>query len=122
MKRFSMNWRAIFAIMRKDVTVVIQSKGVLIPLIIVPLILTTLMPAIFATLPRLIGALDSMAAAGSAMREMDEMLRQMPPQLRAEMIEYTAEQRLVVLMTVYYLAPSFSSCRLLLPALSLRIA
>ncbi len=41
-----MNWRAIRAIVRKDLKVVIQSKSVLIPLIVVPLVLLVLLPGI----------------------------------------------------------------------------
>lgn len=39
-----MNWRAIQAIMRKDLKVVRQSRAVLMPLIIVPLLLLVIMP------------------------------------------------------------------------------
>jgi ABC-type Na+ efflux pump permease subunit len=72
------------------------------------------LPAVFATLPRLISALDSSPAASiSAEREIDDLLRRMPPSLRAELASYTIEQQLVILMTVYYLAPLY----LILPLL-----
>ena len=34
-----MNWRAIWAIMRKDLRVVVQNKGVVLPIILLPVIL-----------------------------------------------------------------------------------
>ena len=39
-----MNWRAIFAIVRKDLKVVLQNKGVVIPIIALPLILLASCP------------------------------------------------------------------------------
>ena len=40
-----MNWRAIRAIVRKDLKVVLQNKGVSIPLIVVPVVIMGLLPS-----------------------------------------------------------------------------
>ena len=48
-----MNWRAIRAIVRKDLKVVFQNKGVLVPLIVVPLIIMVALPAMTALIPLL---------------------------------------------------------------------
>ncbi|MCB0068285.1 MAG: ABC transporter permease subunit [Caldilineaceae bacterium] len=41
-----MNWRAVRAIVRKDLKVVLKSRAVLIPLIMVPLIILVILPAV----------------------------------------------------------------------------
>ena len=46
-----MNWRAIWAIVRKDLMVVRQNKGVLIPLIVVPLLMLVLLPGLAGFAP-----------------------------------------------------------------------
>ena len=39
-----MNWRAIRAIVRKDLKVVFQNKGVMIPIIVIPLVFLVVLP------------------------------------------------------------------------------
>ena len=48
-----MNTRAILAIIRKDVKVAVQNKGVLLPIIILPLILFVVFPWIMVYIPSL---------------------------------------------------------------------
>ena len=48
-----MNWGAIWAIVRKDLLVLRRSKGVLIPLILVPLVVCIALPGFMASMPRL---------------------------------------------------------------------
>ncbi len=47
-----MNWRAIWAIMRKDLRVVLQNKGVVLPIILVPVILFVVLPLLVLLLPQ----------------------------------------------------------------------
>ena len=49
-----MNWRAVFAIVRKDLKIVLQNKGVVIPTILVPLILFGILPWMSALAPSLV--------------------------------------------------------------------
>ena len=49
-----MNWRAMFAIVRKDLKIVVQNKGVLIPIIAVPLIIFGALPWISALAPSMV--------------------------------------------------------------------
>ena len=49
-----MNWRAIFAIVRKDLKVVLQNKGVIIPIIVVPLVLFGLLPWLSTLAPTMV--------------------------------------------------------------------
>ena len=59
-----MNWRAIWAIVRKDLMVVRQNKGVLIPLIVVPLIMLVLLPGLAGFAPLLLVDVPGSPIAG----------------------------------------------------------
>jgi ABC-2 type transport system permease protein len=96
-----MNWRAIKAIVRKDLKVVAQSKAVLIPLIIVPAFMFIALPGLFALAP------SAMNLLGSPMAELDTLLKQMPPGLQAELASYDPPQKTAVLVLVYLLAPMY---------------
>lgn len=96
-----MNGRAIRAIVRKDLKVVAQSKGVLLPLIIVPAIMLVALPA-FAALAPAATDLPITPLAG-----MDSFLATMPAGLQAELAGYDEAQRFVVLALVYFLAPMY---------------
>ncbi len=97
-----MNWRAIWAIVRKDLKIVRQSKGVIIPLTVVPLILMVLVPALAASLPWL----AQIPGNEQALR-MERYIQQMPDNLRVPLLAYNETQRAVVLLVVYYLAPMY---------------
>ncbi len=47
-----MNWRAVRAIVRKDLRVIARSKAVMLPLVLVPLVMLVLMPALVAQMPQ----------------------------------------------------------------------
>lgn len=96
-----MNWRAIGAIVRKDLKVVRQNKGVMIPLIIVPLLLFAILPALVAFAP-LLGE-----AAGDSLSELSAMTARMPGSLQAELAGYDLMQQFVVLFLVYFMAPMY---------------
>jgi ABC-type Na+ efflux pump permease subunit len=93
-----MNTRAILAIVRKDLKVAVQNKGVILPIIILPLILFVVFPWIMAYAPSM---------AGSSMSNVDEILKRMPSGLLNELSGYTQEQQMVVFSLVYMLAPMF---------------
>ena len=96
-----MNTRAIFAIVRKDLKVALQNKGVILPIVILPLIL-------FVALPWIMVYASTMAGAtGASLSNVDELLRRMPSGLLTELSRYTQEQQLIVFTLVYMLAPMF---------------
>jgi len=95
------NWRAIRAIVRKDLKVVLQNKGVLIPLIVVPVAIMLILPAMAALIPFFEDDL------GSALTEFEPFLEGMPAGLQAELAGYNEAQTLVVLILVYMLAPMY---------------
>ena len=96
-----MNWRAIFAIVRKDVKVVLQNKGVVIPIIVVPLVMFGALPWLAALAPSLVNL------AGTSMDDIGELIARMPGGLQSELAVYTTEQQTIVFFLVYLLAPMF---------------
>jgi ABC-type Na+ efflux pump permease subunit len=105
------NWRAIRAIVRKDLKVVLQNKGVSIPIIVVPTLLLILLPALAIFAPALEDAAASAAAgsatAGSAAADLAAFMEQMPAGLRAELAGYSPTEMLVVAFLVYFFAPMY---------------
>jgi ABC-type Na+ efflux pump permease subunit len=96
-----MNTRAITAIVRKDLKVALQNKGVLLPIIILPLILFVIFPWVMVYLPSWVNA------SGSSFSNMDEIFARAPAGLLHELSGYTQQQQIVVFVLVYMLAPMF---------------
>lgn len=96
-----MNTRAILAIVRKDLKVAVQNKGVVLPIIILPLILFIVFPWIMAYAPSWANA------GGTSLSNIDELLARMPSGLLHELSGYTQEQQMIVFSLVYMLAPLF---------------
>ena len=96
-----MNTRAIVAIARKDLKVALQNKGVVLPIIILPLILFVVFPWIMAYAPSLA------ANSGTSVNNIDQLLERMPSGLLNELSGYTHDQQMVVFSLVYMLAPMF---------------
>jgi ABC-2 type transport system permease protein len=93
-----MNRRAIAAIVRKDLVVVVQSKAVMIPLLIVPLVF-------FVGLPLLAGL------GGPALINVpggtEQLMASLPEGLRVSLDGLDETQQLVVLLLVYFFVPMF---------------
>jgi ABC-type Na+ efflux pump permease subunit len=96
-----MNTRAITAIGRKDLKVAMQNKGVVLPIIILPLILFIIFPWIMAYAPQMA------AASGAPVNNIDELLKRMPDGLLNELSGYNEEQQMIVFSLMYMLAPMF---------------
>lgn len=95
-----MNWRAVLAITYKDLKVVVQSKAVMLPLIIVPLILLLIIPTFAAIFPQ---AADTATLLG----DLDEMKENMPSGLEAELDGLNDEEQWIKLSIVFFMAPFF---------------
>jgi ABC-2 type transport system permease protein len=95
----SWNWRAMRAIMRKDLKQVFQNKMVWMPFIIVPAILLVALPLFLVLLPSLAGPgeFDDVAT----------LLNQMPSQLREGLSGLSGQQMWVVVSSNYMFAPMF---------------
>ena len=96
-----MNTRAISAIVRKDLKVAMQNKGVILPIIILPLILFIAFPWMMSYLPQMADT------TGASATNIDELLQRMPDGLLNELSGYTEEQQMIVFSLVYLLAPMF---------------
>ncbi len=97
-----MNYRAVLAITYKDLKVITRSKGVMLPLIIVPVIFLVVMPAGAAFMAQAIANSSLPNTANT-----QAMLKQMPPALLAELSGYSDVQKTVVLLINYMMAPLF---------------
>lgn len=97
-----MSWRAIRALIRKDLKVVLQSKAVTLPIIILPILLLVVMPAAL-TLPVLFAGdvPDSMSS------DFDDIMSILPPALEEEFAGLAPEEIWVVYSLLYMFAPMF---------------
>lgn len=91
---------AIEAILRKDLKAVTRARGVLVPLIIVPVIMLVLLPA-------LVGLLPTLPLSEPDLKELDGFLASAPEGLKAALARYGPVERLVFLALVYFVAPLY---------------
>lgn len=102
------NWRAVFSIIRKDLRVVAQSKSVVIPMLLLPLIFLVLLPGGMAFALNYFG--DSLSSSG----EVEELLQLAPDFLRAGYPDYSAVQ----IAGLYALRLMFAPLYLILPIMT----
>jgi ABC-2 type transport system permease protein len=93
--RRPLDWNAIRAVMRKDLTAVRRAKAVVIPMLAVPTLLLVIMP--FA-----IGL-----GARSQSADLSSLLSSMPAGLAEPILALPPEEQLIVLVNGYLLAPLF---------------
>ena len=94
-----MNVRAIRALMRKDLKVVLQNKGVVLPIVLLPLILFIVIPLLVLFIPT--------ATAQAGNQDFAELLAMVAPGLRDQLVGLTPDQAGVVFFLVYMMAPLF---------------
>jgi ABC-type Na+ efflux pump permease subunit len=98
-----MNWRSIWAIVRKDLNEVRQNKAAWIPALVLPLIFAIIMPVLFSTVPQFIPVEDVQKELG----DVQDLLKNLPPAVRAIFDGLKLEQMFVIYMTAFLLAPLF---------------
>jgi ABC-2 type transport system permease protein len=96
-----MNGRAIFAIIRKDLKVVKQNKGMMVPILISFLVFFVILPGLSALIPTLVNGIG--ADAG----DIEELIRHMQPALQQEMAGLNMSQKATVFLLVHMMAPMF---------------
>jgi hypothetical protein len=101
-----MNWRAIRAIMRKDLQVALQSNAVAMPMLIVPLILVVFLPTIVALVPFGVQMFGGVLSPHDT-RELAALLARLPPALRQELAGYDLPQAIVIFLLTYLFAPLY---------------
>jgi ABC-2 type transport system permease protein len=95
------NWRAVKAIAYKDLEVISQSRGVLIPLIVVPV-------AVFVALPVLVALIPATTnLPGSSLASLENLVKKMPAGLQSALAGYDETQKITVLVLIYFLAPMY---------------
>jgi ABC-2 type transport system permease protein len=97
-------WRSIRAVAAKDFTAVRRSKGVLLPMLIVPVLLLIVLP------------LGIGIGARNATPDVGGMLRSLPGGLAKPILRLPPRERLITLVDGYLLAPLFLIVPLMLAA------
>ncbi len=96
-----MNGRAIFAIIRKDLKVVLQNKGLVVPLLITFLVFFVVFPGLSALIPSIVT--DFNPDAG----DIEKLISQMQPGLQQELSGLNMSQKATVFLLVHMMAPMF---------------
>ncbi len=96
------NWRAIRAVMRKDLQQVRQNRMVWLPMILVPAILDIVLPCVMAILPSLA---PQDFASGSA--DLAEFFKVLPPSLQRTLGSLSPVQQWVYVSLNFMFAPMF---------------
>ena len=102
------NWRAIRAIMRKDLRLVFKNRMVWLPMILVPAILFVVLPMVMLVLPSLVDPSEL------EIEDLAPLLESMPAHIRLQMAELSIRQQFVLLTTCYIFAPLFLMVPLML--------
>ncbi len=97
-----MNWRTLRAIVRRDLMSVTRSKGVLLPIIIVPLVIMIVIPLAVGLLMPALGEVP-----GVNIGDVETYMAQMPERMRAELAGLDEAQSMVVAFLVYMFAPMY---------------
>ncbi len=95
-----MNRRSLQAIIQKDLKVALQNKGVVLPLILLPLILFVIMPWVMMLVP----------AAGDSRpleTQLPQLFARMPASVANQLAGHSAGQQVSIFMLVYAFAPMF---------------
>ena len=96
-----MNLKLISALVLRDLRLTLKSKGVMLPMLIVPILSLVLLPVLAVMAPT-VGP-----PSGSTINALGSIINWMAPELQAELANYTTLQRWVMLVLVYFLAPLF---------------
>ena len=89
-------WPAMGAVMAKDLTAIRRSKGVMLPMVIVPTLLLVVLPAVVG-----------LAARNAHAPDISHVLRSLPGNIAKPILRVPEAERLVTLVDGYLLAPLF---------------
>ncbi len=95
------NWRAVRAIMRKDLRLVFKNRTVWLPMILVPAILFVVLPVVMLVLPSLVGP------TAVETEDIAPLLERTPADLRSQIASLSDLQQFAVLSSTYLFAPLF---------------
>ena len=95
------DWRSIKAIMRKDLSQVLQNRMVWLPMIVVPIVILVVLPLVMILLPILLGA------EAIDMDELAPMIDAIPESMRQDIAGLDLEQLWIVFSANYMFSPMF---------------
>ncbi len=96
-----MNHRAIFAIVRKDLKVAGQNKGVLVPIIVLTVVFFILLPWLMNLVPTFKNL------AGDSLGGIEKLLARMPAGMQQDLAGLSLTQAMIVYFLKYGMAPMF---------------
>ena len=96
----SITWRAVWALALRDLKIVVRSKAMMLPMLIVPLIFVVLIPAAVGLFA------PQMAASGEA-GDLARFMEMMPGPMRERFDGYNEAQIIVVAILEHVFAPMF---------------
>lgn len=96
-----MNIRTIHAIVRKDLQIALKNKAVLVPVIVVPVLMMLILPAVAIVVPTQIDSADEM------FEDLQSFLDNMPATMKQQIEGLTGVQTWIILSVVYMFAPFF---------------
>jgi ABC-2 type transport system permease protein len=97
-----MNWRAIRALMRKDLLTVRRSPAVMLPLIILPVILIVVLPAGLGLAARLLPE-----AIANETSDLQQLMESLPPSVQEQMVGLSGGDSVMIAMLVYLFVPMY---------------
>lgn len=101
MSRQPINRQALYYIARKDLTAVLRSRMVVLPMVLVPIILLVIMPSVLGI------GLQLANNPSVNLREFEEFIGLLPPALQQSLMGYSLVQQVTVAALVYFLAPLY---------------
>lgn len=96
-----MNWKIIQTIIRRDLRVVLRSRAVVLPMVIVSLVMTVGIPLLMAAI------VLNVDLSAPEMADMQVILNQMPPAFLADYGHLPYEYQAFLFMVMYTFAPLF---------------
>src|SRR3989337_1508330 len=96
-----MTLRKVWLVFRKDWLEIRRNWQILMPIVAVPIFVSVLLPTVIVLLPNL-----TPSTAVSA-QNLESIMKNLPSNVLNEISTFTAQQALIYLLTLYFLAPLF---------------
>jgi ABC-type Na+ efflux pump permease subunit len=94
-------WSKVSLVFRKDLSEVARNWEVMAPMIVVPVIITVLIPALVTLVP------DSMSGSMNSGNLLETILPNLPEAVKQTLTGYPEAQQMVYIMLLYFFAPFF---------------
>jgi ABC-type Na+ efflux pump permease subunit len=96
-----MTKKHIIAIAKKDLHEIMKSRQIMIPLVILPLLVTCVIPILMIYLPVVVNLPGNILMLAEMMKE------KLPLELKEQLSVYTEDQRIIIVFLQYFFAPFF---------------